>query len=261
MLHVQEFKVASLRQAVSAEEWEARVNLAACYRLVAKYDMTDLIYNHITARVPGTRDQFLINPYGLHYSEITASSLYKIDLDGNIVLKPALDYGINVAGYVIHSAIHAARHDVDCVIHTHTRAGMAISAMKCGLLPLNQTALRFYNRIGYHEYEGPAVDPDEKERLVRDLGPHDALILRNHGLLVCGRSAAEAFNLLHWLERACQAQIDAMCGGMDNLVIPNDDVAERTAKLYDPGGRRVFGVLEWDAMLRQLDREDTSYRN
>ncbi len=189
-----------MRDRVSEQEWQTRVDLAACYRLVARYGMTDLIYNHITARVPGEAGHILINPYGFLYTEITASSLYKIDLDGNVVLKPDTHYGVNHAGYVIHSAVHGARHDIACVIHTHSRAGMAVSAMKCGLLPLTQTAMRFHGRVGYHDYEGPAIDLDERQRLVRDLGENDVMMLRNHGILACGRSVAEAFNILYWLE-------------------------------------------------------------
>ncbi len=249
-----------VRDRVDEAEWETRVNLAACYRLVARYGMTDLIYNHITARVPGSPDHILINPYGFLYSEITASSLYKIDLDGNVILQPETHYGINHAGYVIHSAVHGARHDVECVIHTHSRAGMAVSAMKCGLLPLTQTALRFYGCISYHDYEGPAVDLDERQRLVRDLGETDAMILRNHGLLTCGRSIAEAFNILYWLEMACKAQVDAMAARTE-LELPSPEVAQRTADLFAPGRRRVYGEMEWEAMLRQLDRDDRSYRD
>src|SRR5262245_27471467 len=176
----------SVRDEVSPAEWQARVDLAACYRLVERYEMTDLIYNHITARIPGTPHHLLITLYGLLYKEITASSLVKIDLDGNTLRKPDTDYGINKSGYVIHGAIHRARPEVACVLHTHTRAGMAVAAMKCGLLPLSQTSVRFVGHIGYHDYEGPAVELDERERLVRDLGPHEALIMRNHGLLTCG---------------------------------------------------------------------------
>jgi ribulose-5-phosphate 4-epimerase/fuculose-1-phosphate aldolase len=249
-----------IRDEVDEKEWETRVNLAACYRLVARYGMSDLVYNHITARVPGSDDHILINAYGLLYAEITASSLYKIDLAGKVILKPDTPYGINEAGYVIHSAVHAARHDVECVIHTHTRAGMAISAMKCGLLPLTQTAMRFHGRIGYHDYEGPAIDPEEKKSLVADLGPHDALVLRNHGLLTCGRSVGEAFNLMYWLDMAAKAQVDAMSSGAE-LTLPRDEVAAKTALLYTPGVRRTYGEFEWEAMLRLLDREDRSYRD
>jgi ribulose-5-phosphate 4-epimerase/fuculose-1-phosphate aldolase len=244
----------SIRDEVTEEEWQARVELAACYRLVDHYGMTDLIYNHITARIPGTDDHLLINLYGLLYKEITASSLVKIDLEGNILWKPRTDYGINKSGYVIHGAIHRARPDVRCVIHTHTRAGMAVAAMKCGLLPLTQTAIRFVGHIGYHEYEGPAIDLGERERLVRDLGPHDAMILRSHGLLTCGATVQQAFNTHYQLEMSCRAQVDAMAARTE-LVVPSPEVLERTAHLYQPGTRRPYGVLEWPAMLRLLDAE------
>jgi len=247
-----------IRDDVSPGEWEARVNLAACYRLVDKYGMGDLIYNHITARIPGADDQLLINLYGLLYREITASSLVKIDVEGNILWQPDTDYGINKSGYVIHGAIHKARPDVQCIIHTHTRAGMAVSAMKCGLLPLTQTASRFHGHIGYHDFEGPAIDLAERERLVRDLGPHNALVLRNHGLLVCGASVPQAFNLMYQLELACRAQVDAMAGGA-GLTLPPEDVIRKSAHLYQPGTRRAYGELEWPAMLRLLDSEPGRY--
>ncbi len=245
----------SVRDDVGPEEWQARVELAACYRLVDLYGMTDLIYNHITLRIPGT-DHLLINLYGLLYKEITASSLAKIDVEGNIVWKPDTDYGINKSGYVIHGAIHKARADVKCIIHTHTRAGMAVSAMKCGLLPLNQTGIRFHGHIGYHDYEGPAVNLDERVRLVEALGAHDALVLRNHGLLTCGPSVSQAFNTMYQLEMAARAQVDAMAARTD-LIVPPEDVLERTALLYRPETRRPYGVLEWPAMLRLLDAEQT----
>jgi len=174
------------------------------------FEMTDLIYNHITARIPGTQDHLLINLYGLLYKEITASSLVKIDVEGNILAKPDTDYSINKSGYVIHGAIHKARPDVGCIIHTHTRAGMAVAAMKCGLLPMSQTSIRFEGHISYHDYEGPAVDLAERERLVADLGPHDALVLRNHGLLTCGPTIQQAFNTMYQLEMSCRGQVDAM---------------------------------------------------
>lgn len=242
----------------SPEEWQTRVDLAACYRLVAHFGMSDLIYNHITARIPGT-DLLLINPYGLMYEEITASSLVTIDLDGQIVRNADPQYGINAAGYVIHSAVHAHRPDVHCVIHTHTRAGMAVSAMKCGLLPLSQTSMRFY-RIAYHDYESVALELDERERLVRDLGSHNAMILRNHGLLAAGPSIAQAFNTLYWLEMACKVQVDVMNSGQD-IQLPPEHVLEKTWHLYQPQVRRPFGEMEWPAMLRLLDRRDASYRN
>jgi ribulose-5-phosphate 4-epimerase/fuculose-1-phosphate aldolase len=244
----------SIRDEVSPREWQTRLDLAACYRLVDTYGMTDLIYNHITARIPGTDDHLLINLYGLLYKEITASSLVKIDLEGNIIWKPDTDYAINKSGYVIHGAIHRARSDVACVLHTHTRAGIAVAAMKCGLLPLSQTAMRFVGHIGYHDYEGPAVDLDERERLVRDLGQHDAMIMRNHGLLTCGATIAQAFNTMYQLELSCRSQVDAMAAQTE-LDIPGDNVLTHTAHLYQPGTRRPYGVLEWPAMLRRLAAE------
>jgi len=243
----------SVRGQVSEEEWQARVDLAACYRLVDRYDMADMIYNHITLRIPGT-DQLLINLYGLLYKEITASSLARIDVDGDILWKPDCDYGINRSGYVIHGAIHQARADVSCIIHTHTRAGMAVSSMQCGLLPMTQTGMRFVGHLGYHDYEGPAVDLTERERLVSDLGAHNAMVLRNHGLLTCGPSVGEAFNLLYNLELACRAQVDAMAA-QTALNLPAQAVLDKTAHLYQPGARRPYGVLEWPAMLRLLHAE------
>src|SRR5918993_1061123 len=178
-----------VREQVSKEEWQARVDLAACYRLMAEYGMVEMVANHISARVPGTHNEFLINPYGMLYEEVTASSLIRIDIDGNVLFN-ATEYGVNEAGYVIHSAIHAARHDVDCVIHTHTLAGMAVSAMKCGILPIAQSSLRFID-IAYHDYEGPALRLDERERLVAVLGKREAMVLRNHGLLSVAPIIAE----------------------------------------------------------------------
>ena len=243
----------SIRNEVSAQEWQTRLDLAACYRLVDAYDMTDLIYNHITARIPGT-EHLLINLYGLLYKEITASSLVKIDVEGNIVTKPHTDYSLNVSGYVIHGAIHKARPDVACVLHTHTRAGMAVAAMKCGLLPLSQTAIRFSGHIGYHDYQGPAVDLDERVRLVADLGPHDAMIMRNHGLLTCGATIQQAFNTMYQLELSCRSQVDVMAARTE-LSMPGENVLAHTAHLYQPGTRRPYGVLEWPALLRLLEAE------
>ena len=244
----------SLKNTVSAQEWHARVQLAACYRLIDYYGMSDLIYNHITASIPGT-DHFLINLYGLLYKEITASSLVKIDLAGNIITTPKTDYGINKSGYVIHGAIHEARADVQCVIHTHTRAGMAVSTMQCGLLPLTQTSMRFVGHIGYHQFQGPAIDLAERASLVNDLGPHDAMILYNHGLLTCGATIEQAFNTMYQLELSCRSQVDAMAARTE-LMIPADSVLAHTANLYQPGTRRPYGVLEWPAMLRLLEAVD-----
>lgn len=241
-------------------EWETRVDLAACYRLVALYGMSDLVYNHITARVPGQHNQFLINAYGYLYEEITASSLYKIDIDGNVIERPDTPYGINQAGYVIHSAVHAAREDVACVIHTHARASMAVSMMECGLLPISQHAMRFYGDVGYHPYEGVALDLDERARLIEHLGDKNVMFLRNHGLLVCGTSIAEAFNRCYWVELACKAQIDAMSTGAE-LIVPPQEVIDLTANQFDPDVRRRYGEMEWETMLRRVDRVDPSFRN
>jgi ribulose-5-phosphate 4-epimerase/fuculose-1-phosphate aldolase len=241
----------------SAVEWETRVQLAACYRLVARYRMTDLIYTHISARVPGVKDQFLLNPYGLMFEEITASSLVKIDLEGRQLEDNG--YGVNAAGFTIHSAIHAARHDVACVLHTHTRSGFAVSCQKQGLLPLNQMALQFYKRLGYHDYEGIALDHDERPRLVASLGRHYAMILRNHGLLTAGRTIPEAFSLMFYLERACEIQVAALSGGSE-LILPPEEVREKTARQYEEDNEPI-GDLEWAAHIRAIDREDPSYRN
>lgn len=249
----------SRKASIDATEWATRVDLAACYRLVALFGMSDLIYNHISARIPGTDDHLLINPYGMMYEEITASSLVKIDLEGHILDNGDGTFGINQAGYVIHSAVHAARPDVQCVLHTHTRAGSAVSAMACGLLPITQTSMRFAH-IAYHDYEGVALELDERERLVRDLGNHEAMILRNHGLLTAGASIAQTFNLMYWLEMACKIQLDAVGSG-NPLTMPSQQVVEKTYNLYQPQVRRPFGELEWPAMLRYLDRRDPSYRH
>jgi ribulose-5-phosphate 4-epimerase/fuculose-1-phosphate aldolase len=242
-----------IRDEVAPEEWQTRVDLAACYRLVDHYGMTDLTYNHITAKIPGT-EHLLLNLYGVLYSEITASNLIKIDLDGNILWKPETDYERSVSGYVIHGAIHRARPDVGCVIHTHTRAGMAVSCMEEGLLPVTQTSMRFHGHIGYHDYEGPAIDLDEQERLVRDLGPHHAMVMRNHGLLTSGPTIPEAFNLMYQLELSCRTQVDLM-SARATTIVPDVEVIAHTAHQYQPGTRRPYGVLEWPAMLRLLRYE------
>ncbi|MGI4813382.1 MAG: class II aldolase/adducin family protein [Janthinobacterium lividum] len=263
-------KIESLKSQVDEREWQTRVDVAACYRLIARYGMSDLVYNHITARVPGTADEFLINPYGMLYEEITASSLHKIDLDGNILQKPATKYGINHAGYVIHSAVHAARHDVECVIHTHTRANMAVSCLEQGLMPLTQASLRFYGRISYHDFEGPAVEPDERVRLVEDLGTTDVMLLRNHGALTCGRTVGEAFLLMQRLENACKVQVDVL-SMQAPLHMPSEESMLKTARVLGPptverqGNEAKMGTwsgaMEWEALLRQLDRTDSSFRD
>jgi ribulose-5-phosphate 4-epimerase/fuculose-1-phosphate aldolase len=248
----------AVRDQVSPEEWQKRVDLAACYRLIDLYGMTEMSANHVTVRVPGEAGAFLINPYGMLYDQMTASCFIKVNLAGDILLNPT-EYGINRAGYVIHSCIHANRHDVDCVIHTHTIAGMAVSAMKCGLLPLAQTSMRFA-RIATHDYEGVVLDLDEQGRLLRDLGEGEAMILRNHGLLVVGASIPEAFNTMFRLERACQVQVAAMAANTE-LALPPEPVVMESYRLYQPGVRRRFGVLEWPALLKKLDKIDPSFRD
>jgi len=248
----------SVRNQVTREEWQKRVDLAAAYRLVDVYGMTELSANHISTRVPGEEGAFLINPYGMLYEQMHASCFIKLDLDGNILFNPT-DLGINKAGFVIHSAIHGARHDVDCVIHTHTIAGMAVSAMKCGLMPLAQTSMRFA-KIGYHDYEGVAIELEERKRIVDDLGDNAGLILRNHGLLVVGGSIPEAFYNIFKLERACQVQVATLSCNVE-LQMPSQEVIDESYRLYLPQTRRPFGVLEWPALLEKLDRIDPSYRD
>jgi ribulose-5-phosphate 4-epimerase/fuculose-1-phosphate aldolase len=253
----------NLRSKVSPEEWQARVDLAACYRLMDLYGMSDLIANHVSVRVPGEHDAFLINAYGLLYEEITASSLIKIDHEGKMLSKPdfgpGLDYGVNRAGFVIHSAIHMAKPEVACVIHTHTWPGMAVSTMECGLLPNTQTSMRFA-KISYHDFGGVVLNLDAREALVKDLGDNNALILRNHGLLTTGATIAEAFNAMHRLELSCKTQIAAMSCNTKLVDVPAD-VVEQTYQNYQPKTRRPFGLLDWPALLRKLDRTDPSFRD
>ncbi|MBK1659640.1 class II aldolase/adducin family protein [Paracraurococcus ruber] len=262
MLDGTTWRVPSMRHKVSAVEWQARVDLAACYRLVDLYEMSDLIANHVSVRVPG-EDAFLINAYGMLYEEITASSLMKIDYDGNVLLAPDFpgetQYGVNRAGFVIHSAIHRAKPDIHCVAHTHTWAGMAVSTLECGLLPNTQTSMRFAH-VSYHDFSGVVLDLSEQERLVRDLGDNNAMILRNHGLLTVGHTIPEAFNALHRLELSCRTQIAAMSCNSPMIQVPKD-VVEKTYMNYQPHVRRPFGVLDWPALLRKLDRIDPSYRD
>jgi ribulose-5-phosphate 4-epimerase/fuculose-1-phosphate aldolase len=247
----------SLRERCSAEEWQARVDLAACYRIVAMYGWDDLIFTHISARVPGPEHNFLINPYGMMFEEITASSLLKVDLDGN-VLEPS-PYPFNPAGFTIHSAIHAAREDATCVLHLHTVAGVAVSAQARGLLPLNQTAMVVTGNLAYHDYEGIALNHDERPRLVADLGDKDLMLLRNHGTLAVGRSVPSAFLSMYFLERACATQVATLAGNTE-LHWPSDDVqalVEQQAK----HGSGVGDRLAWAPLLRKLDRIDPSFRD
>ena len=245
-------KRSNVRELVSAEEWQVRVDLAAAYRLVADYGWDDLVFTHVSARVPGPEHHFLINPYGMMFEEITASSLVKVDLDGKIVMDS--EYKINPAGFVIHSAVHAAREDALCVMHLHTDYGIAVSAQQDGLLPISQQSLFVLASLGYHDYEGLALNDEEKPRLVADLGNKTFLILRNHGLLTVGRTVADAFLSMFLLERACRIQILAQSGG-GKLVPINDKIfaqipAQEAVVTQGGGGRLV-----WPGLLRRIKRK------
>ena len=247
----------SVRDRVSKEEWEMRVDLAAAYQLGHIYKWTDLIYTHFSARVPGTED-FLINPYGLMFDEITASNLVKIDWNGRILDDP-LDMGVNEAGFVIHSCVHRARPEVSCVIHTHTRAGVAVSAMKCGLLPISQHAMMIQADVTYHDYEGIALYMEEQERMARDLGKSaKAMILRNHGLLALGSTVRQAFEVMYYLDCACQIQIDACSGGLHNVQLMSG-AAAKTATEQFRRPDRPGGYKDWPALLRMLERRGVRY--
>jgi ribulose-5-phosphate 4-epimerase/fuculose-1-phosphate aldolase len=250
----------SLKPHVSAAEWAARVELAAFYRIVARYGWSQLVNNHITLKVPGTADQFLLNPWGLAWDEVTASSLMKIDSTGKIILQPDHEFGINFTGYVIHGAIHEARPEVHCIAHTHTRCGVAVSSLECGLAMSNQVAITLIDNVAYHDYEGPAVDLDERERLVANLGTKDVLILRNHGLLTCGRTVGECFVNLFYAEASCRIQVDVMASG--EKVIPLTEAALNKMRESIVPHRKSgnVGKMEWAAEVRWLDRNDTSYR-
>ena len=252
---------ASLRPSVDPAEWDVRVKLAAAYRLVDHFGWTEQIYGHLTARVPGPEDHFLINPWGLNYDEVTASNLVKIDVDGNVVGHGG--HPVNFAGFIIHSAIHMTRSSENLVVmHTHTRAGMAIAAITEGLQPISMFSTVFHGRIGYHDYEGASLYPDERERIVASLGPHKALILKNHGLLVVGRTVADCFLRLYRLERACQIQVDAAAAGTLALIPPQ--VADRSSNdldSYQGMQDKPEGEIEFAALMRKLDRTDESYKD
>ena len=254
-------KFKSLKGRVSAAEWQARVDCACAYRLVRHYGMDDLIYNHISARISGT-EEFLLNPFGLLYEEICASSLIKVNLKGEVLWQPewpkGLDYTFNLAGFVIHGAIHEAKPELHCVMHTHSLSTMAVSSLKKGLLPMTQMAMRFA-RVAYHDYEGVAIEMDERKRLVKNLGESDVMLLRNHGALSVGRTVAEAFNSMYRLERACLSQLLAQAC-KDELLLPSAAVMEKTSHMYKRGVRRVVGLMEWPAMRRLADRIDPSYK-
>ncbi len=248
----------SLREQVSVEEWKVRTDLAACYRAIAMYGWDDLVFTHVSARVPGPDDHFLINAYGMMFEEITASSLVKVDLRGNKILDSP--HAINPAGFVIHSAVHDAREDVGCVLHTHTRAGIAVSAQADGLLPISQTSLFPYATLAYHSYEGIALNDDEKPRLVADLGDSNAMILRNHGLLTTGTTIADAFLLMYVLETACQIQIMAQSSGGELIHVP-PPIVEGIQAQAEQVTKGLGGALIWPGLLRKLDRRDATFRD
>jgi ribulose-5-phosphate 4-epimerase/fuculose-1-phosphate aldolase len=258
MSAVEKASKSNVRELVSPEEWQVRVDLAAAYRLVAEYGWDDLVFTHISARVPGPEHHFLINPYGMMFEEITASSLVKVDLEGKIVMES--DYHINPAGFTIHSAVHAAREDALCVMHLHIDCGIAVSAQKDGLLPISQQSLFVLASLGYHDYEGLALNDEEKPRLVADLGNKTFLILRNHGLLTVGHTVADAFLSMFLLERACRIQILAQSGGRELIQIPASILAQIPAQeaVVTKGGP---GKLVWPGLLRKLDRLGADYKN
>ena len=246
---------------IGPEEWALRVDLAACYRLLAHFGWDDLVLTHNSARVPGHPDQMLINPMGLMFHEITASNLLKVDIDDGHLIEPSEYEPIN-AGVVIHGAIYLGRPDVQCVIHTHTEADIAVGALEEGLLPLSQWAMRFYNRLGYHDYEGVSLDIDERQRLQMDIAEHPVLVLRNHGLLATGRNVAEAFSLTYHFERSAEAQlkIQAAVASGAKMVVPSHETAEKQAMQFQGNMPRLQGQREWPALLRLCDKLDPSYR-
>ena len=247
----------SLKDKVSAEEWQLRVDLAACYRLTAVYGWTDLIFTHITARIPGPEHHFLINPYGLMFDEITASSLVKVDGKCNKVIDSP--FPVNPAGFVIHSAVHEARGDIQCVMHVHTRASVAVSAQKCGVLPISQQSTFVLASLAYHDYEGVAFREDEKPRLQADLGDRTYLMLRNHGLLTVGRTVAEAFLAMYIFESTCRIQVSAQAGG--ELVPVNPRIVDGVAQAMKVQTDGIGAAFVWPSLLRKLDRVDSTYKN
>jgi len=234
-----------------------RIDLAACYRLADLFGFSDIVWNHITAKVPGT-ENFLINRFGLRFDEVTASNLVTIDIAGNVIDPGTAtsDEDINVTGYIIHSAIHAARPDVHCVMHSHPENGLAVSVLKDGLIPMIQDAMPFFNRVAYHDYEGLAVDTGERERLAANLGNKMSMILRNHGLLTCGETVAEAFMHMYYLERACKVQMQVLGSGRD-YELPSPEVCEQAAKQYE---HFPYGKFEWPALLRLVDERSPGFR-
>lgn len=248
----------SVRDQVSAQEWQVRVDLAACYRILAMFGWDDLVFTHASARVPGPEDHFLINAYGMMFEEITASSLVKVDLNGDKVIDSP--YPVNPAGFVIHSAVHEVRHDAACVLHVHTKAGIAVSAQSEGLLPISQTSLFPFATLAYHDYEGVALNDEEKPRLVADLGESHAMILRNHGLLTTGATIPDAMLMMYLLETACQIQIMAQSAGGDLIQIKQPIIEGIQAQAQE-ATKGLGGALIWPGLLRKLDRQDSSFRD
>ncbi|AWL91424.1 class II aldolase/adducin family protein [Bradyrhizobium ottawaense] len=243
---------------IDTEEWEIRCDLAAAYRLIAHFGMDDLIYTHLSARVAGKEHRFLLNPYGKMFDEITASSLILVDPEGHALEKEEVSE-INSAGFTIHSAVHMNRDDAQCVMHTHTLAGMAVAAQEQGLLPLNQMSMELYSRIAYHDYEGIADDLDERARLARDLGDKDVMILKHHGLLTVGRTVAEAFLNMYYLEQSCRIQIAATQGGQKITLPPEEIVAHTAAQSKGYRESKSYGLRAWAALRRRLDRISPDY--
>lgn len=242
---------------ITAEEWQARLDLAACYRLIHMFGMDDLIYTHISARVPGPEEHFLINGFGLLYEEITASNLVKVDIEGNILSDS--EWGINPAGYVIHSCIHREMPEIGCVLHTHTVAGTGVSAQEEGLLPLSQTSMLFTGQVAYHDYEGVALREEEQARMLADMGDKRVMILRNHGLLTVGETVQEAFLLMYYMEQSCRMQVAAQSGG-SKLTVPSPQVQQYVRDAASGGFGAGVGQREFTALVRRLDRQDTSWR-
>ena len=246
----------NLKKDFNEEEWRNRVNLAACYHLADHFQMTDIIWNHITAKTSEQKETFLINQFGLRYDEVTASNLLEIDLEGNIV---SGEGDINYTGYIIHGAVHKARKEINCVMHTHTRAGLAISCLKDGLNPIFQDAAIFHNRVSYHDWQGMSTEVEECKDIAKNLGKNKVMILRNHGLLTCGETIGEAFILMYYLDKTCKNQLDTMSTGKP-VIVPSDNIMEYAAGQYEDPRFRL-GHHEWPALLRLLDQKNSIYKN
>jgi len=237
------------------EEWSNRINLAACYHLADHFGFSDIIWNHITAKTEKNKDTFLINPFGLRYDEVTASNLIEINLDGKIING---EHKINETGYIIHGAIHKSRKDINCIVHSHSRAGLAISCLNEGLIPMMQDSAMFYNRVSYHDWEGMSTEIEECEKISKDLGSNKVMILKNHGLLTCGSTISEAFMLMYYLDRACKNQIDIMSTRM-KINSPSENIMEFAVKQYEDPSFKL-GENEWPALIRLLDKKNSKYK-